>query len=409
MLIEVDSIAMLAISILVLFTGMWLTRLVPLLENNCIPPAVTGGLLFSLLTWALHSLGSIGLQFDMQIRDLLLLMFFSTVGLSADVRVLAGGGRTLIIMVALAGLFLFLQNAVGIAVALGLGARPGYGLMAGSVSLAGGHGTAAAWGIEAEAAGLSQASEIGLIFATLGLVAGGLVGSPLAQYIIRRDGLQPDPQATGPKPATTSAARPRRQLPLAGDPLMPLLSALLVLTVSISIGAAVNKYLFTHGLLLPGFLTAMLVAIVFANALNLWGQPLDAKTVSGIQEFSLNIFLTMSMMTLDLWIVTDNFWKLLLVIVLQIVAIIIFANFMVYRLAGRNYDAAVMTAGFVGLGLGATPVALANMDAITRHYGPSLKAFLVIPIIGAFFIDLLNAGVINFFIALLTRMANSGG
>jgi len=407
--IEVDAISMLAMSILVLFSGMWLTRLVPLLKNNCIPPAVTGGLLFSLLTWALYSLGSIELQFDMQIRDLLLLMFFSTVGLSADVRVLASGGRTLLILVALAGLFLCLQNAVGIAVALGLGVRPGYGLMAGSVSLAGGHGTAAAWGIEAEAAGLAQASEVGLIFATLGLVAGGLVGSPLAQYIIRRDGLHADAQATTGQATATTPARPRRALPLAGDPMMPLLSVLLILTVSISIGAGVNTYLFSRGLLLPGFLTAMLIAIVFANALNLWGQPLDTKTINGIKEFSLNIFLTMSMMTLNLWIITDNFWKLLLVMMLQVLAITIFALFLVYRLTGRNYDAAVMTAGFVGLGLGATPVALANMDAITRNYGPSMKAFIVIPIIGAFFIDLLNAGVINFFIALLMRFVPASG
>jgi ESS family glutamate:Na+ symporter len=409
MLIEVDAISMLAVSILVLFAGMWLTRLVPVLEDNCIPPPVTGGLLFSLLTWAMYSLGDFELQFDMQIRDLLLMMFFGTVGLSADVRALLGGGRTLLILIALAGLFLILQNSIGIGLALGLGARPGYGLMAGSVSLAGGHGTAAAWGIEAEAAGLAQASEIGLIFATFGLIAGGLVGSPLAQYVIKRDGLQPDAQPAAPQTEARAPARPRRKHPLAGDPLLPFLSTLLVLTVSISLGAAVNAYLNTWGMLLPGFLTAMLVAIVFANALNLWGQPLETSTVNGIREFSLNIFLTMSMMTLQLWIITDSFWKILLVIALQVAAIVIFAVYFVYRLAGRNYDAAVMTAGFVGLGLGATPVALANMDAITRHYGPSLKAFLVIPIIGAFFIDLLNAGVINFFIALLMRLAHTGG
>ena len=173
--IQVDDVSMLALSIVVLFLGMSLTRKFKLLEDNYIPPAVTGGLIFSFVTWGFYSFASITFEFDMELRDLLLLTFFSTVGLSARVRTLAKGGAALPIMVVAAGVFLVLQNAVGVGAALLAGVRPGYGLMAGSASLAGGHGTASAWGRIGIEAGLSQAMEVGMIFATFGLIAGGVI------------------------------------------------------------------------------------------------------------------------------------------------------------------------------------------------------------------------------------------
>jgi ESS family glutamate:Na+ symporter len=192
------------------------------------------------------------------------------------------------------------------------------------------------------------------------------------------------------------------------DPLFPLLRMLLLLAVCVSLGAVVNEFLFAREVLLPGFLTSMFVAIVLTNLVDVAGRPVDKALTDKFGEVSLNLFLTMSMMSMQLWVLSSGLDKFVLLMLLQIAAMALFAIFIVFRIAGRDYDAAVMTGGFVGLGLGATPVALANMDAVTRHYGPSAKAFIVIPIVGAFFIDLLNAGVIQFFINMLSRL-NLGG
>jgi ESS family glutamate:Na+ symporter len=410
--IQIDNIQMLALSIVVLFLGMYLTSKIKFLQNNYIPPAVTGGLIFSLVTWGFYGFADIALEFDMRIRDMLLLTFFSTVGLGARLRTLASGGKALVIMVVAAGVFLVLQNAIGVGAALLAGVNPGYGLMAGSVSLAGGHGTAAAWGAIGAEAGLSQAMEIGLVFATFGLIAGGVIGGPIARMLIQRYKLTPANQGTdsGATQAAGSESAPQMRFRTAidEDPLFPLLRMLLLLAVCVSLGAVVNEFLFAKEVLLPGFLTSMFVAIVLTNLVDVAGRPVDNALTEKFGEISLNLFLTMSMMSMQLWVLSSGLDKFILLMLLQIAAMALFAIFVVFRVAGRDYDAAVMTGGFVGLGLGATPVALANMDAVTRHYGPSAKAFIVIPIIGAFFIDLLNAGVIQFFINMVSRL-NLGG
>ena len=412
---------MLAMSIVVLFLGMYLTSKFKLLRDNYIPPAVTGGMIFSLGTWACYSFWNVELEFDMQMRDLLLLTFFSTVGLGARLRTLATGGKALAIMVAAAAVFLVLQNLIGVGAALLAGVRPGYGLMAGSVSLAGGHGTAAAWGQIGVESGLSQAMEVGLIFATFGLIAGGVIGGPIARMLIERNNLKPanpetiqtdqketdhhaDQKDTAPQTESTETIR----IVLDEEPLFPLLRMLLILALCVSLGAVVNDYLFAWEVLLPGFLTAMFVAIVLTNVADAARRPIDKELTDKFGQVSLNLFLTMSMMSMQLWVLSSGLGSYVLLMMLQVTAMALFAIFVVFRIAGRDYDAAVMTGGFVGLGLGATPVALANMEAVTRHYGPSTKAFIVIPLIGAFFIDLLNAGVIQFFVDQLSRWYLAG-
>ena len=396
----IDSIQMLGLSIVVLTIGMYVNSHLSVLEQNCIPPAVTGGLLFSVFTFALHGLAGIELDFDMQLRDLLLIVFFTTVGLSSRLRTLLSGGRAFIVLVSLAGVFLVLQDTLAVSLASLFGRHPGYGLMAGSVSLAGGHGTAAAWGAQAEAMGLKDATMIGLVFATFGLVAGGILGGPIARRLIEKNSLNSDEAEDVEVEAVTTAASLRRMM-LDDEPLFPVFRTLFVLSVCASLGAAVNEYVSEFGLLLPGFLTAMLVAIGLTNVLEHFRRPPSHATVKAFGSVSLQIFLTMSMMDLQLWLLANSFLIVAVVLFSQIVLMALFATYAVFRIMGKSYDAAVMTAGFIGLGLGATPVAIANMEAITRRYGPSFKAFLVIPLIGAFFIDLLNAGVINLFINLL--------
>jgi ESS family glutamate:Na+ symporter len=394
-LVEIVPMDMLAMSVGVLFLGMFLNRRFKVLADNYIPPAVTGGLLFAAGTALLYSLADTQIEFDMRFRDLLLLVFFSTVGLSARLKSLAAGGKSLLILVAVAAVFLVLQNVVGIAVALGFGAKPGYGLMAGSVSFAGGHGTAIAWGQVAEEAGLKGASGLGLAFATFGLVAGGLVGGPVAKRLLAKTEL--------PAPAAISNTAGRADTDRdSADWLFQVLVALLVLALCVSFGDMVNRLLLGNGMRLPGFLTAMFIGIVMTNVLDMANRPLASATLDKFGEVALNIFLAMSMMAIQLWTLASAFQALAIVLLAQIILMTVFAIWVVYRVMGKDYDAVVIAAGFTGLGLGATPVAIANMNAITARYGPSTKAFLVVPLVGAFFVDLLNAGTINFFIALLT-------
>jgi ESS family glutamate:Na+ symporter len=397
---QVDPMEMLSMSILVLFFGMYLNKKIKFLGDNYIPPAVTGGLLFSTAMAFLYQFGDIELDFDMRFRDLLLLVFFSTVGLSARLKTLVAGGKALAILVVVSAVFLFAQDATGVLLALLFDMHPGYGLMGGSVSFAGGHGTAIAWGAEAEAAGLADARAVGIVFATFGLVAGGLLGGPIARYLISKHNVQ-TPAEPGTAIETTMADE--REAAVPGDQLFNILRTLMILGICVSLGDTVNRFLFYNGVLLPGFLTSMIAAVVITNLIDVAGRPLSRGVVEGFGEVSLNVFLSMSMMSMQLWLLGGGAEKILLVLFLQVLVMTVFATLIVFRVMGRDYDAVVMAAGFTGLGLGATPVAIANMDAVTRRFGPSAKAILVIPLIGAFFIDLLNAATIKFFIGIISR------
>jgi len=394
--LEFTPMDMLSMSILVLFFGMYLTRKIRFLADNYIPPAVTGGLLFSVAAALLYAFARVQIEFDMAMRDLLLLVFFSTVGLGARLSTLLAGGRALALLAVTAGFFLFLQNSVGVAIAKAFGVHPGYGLMAGSISFAGGHGTAIAWGQVAESAGLEGASAVGLAFATFGLVTGGLVGGPIARRLMTKHGLE------GPDAEAVASAAAEAKVEEGGqDWLFPVLATLLMLALCVSLGDVVNRTLLGRGMKLPGFLTAMFVGIVITNVAEATKRPVNSVVIDKFGEVALNVFLAMSMMAIQLWTLASAATAIMVVLIAQVLLMTIFAIFVVFRVMGRDYDAVVMSAGFAGMGLGATPVAIANMDAITSRYGPSTKAFIVVPLVGAFFIDLLNAGTINFFIRLL--------
>jgi len=395
--IQLETRHVLMLSIAVLFLGIYLNRKIRFLQENYIPPAVTGGLICSAIVWIIYAAADIEITFDLQIRDVLLLVFFSTIGLSAKLRTLVAGGKALVVLVVVAAIFLVLQDATGVGLAMLFGAHPGYGLMGGSVSFAGGHGTAIAWGTQADAAGLTGASEIGIAFATFGLIAGGLLGGPIAKRLITKYDLRgPDADAEeAVEKDTTETGAP-------GD-LFNILTAILVLTICVGLGDTVNRYLFAQGVLLPGFLTSMFVGIVITNLSDIARFRLNLKTIEKFGEVSLNIFLSMSLMSMQLWILAGAAGPVMLALMAQVLVMTLFAVFVVFRVMGRSYDAGVITAGFVGLGMGATPVAIANMDAITRRFGPSTMAFLVVPLVGAFFIDILNAITIKFFIRLISN------
>jgi ESS family glutamate:Na+ symporter len=394
-LVEIVPMDMLSLSIVVLFVGMYLNKKIRFLGDNYIPPAVTGGLLFSAGTLLIYQLFDVQISFDMHLRDLLLLVFFSTVGLSSRLKTLASGGKALFVLVLVAGVFLILQNSVGIAIAMAFGGHPGYGLMAGSIAFAGGHGTAIAWGQVAEAGGLKDAASLGLAFATFGLVAGGLVGGPIARRLIERRGLE------GPVVEIESDATLEKKEADDAGWLYNVLVSLLLLALCVSLGDIVNREISENGVRLPGFLTSMFVGIVIVNISDLLKKPLNPVVIEKFGDLALNLFLSMSMMAIQLWTLAAAIKVLSIVLVLQVLLMTIFAVYVVFRVMGSNYDAVVIAAGFAGLGLGATPVAIANMHSVTGRYGPSPKAFLIVPLVGAFFIDLLNAGIINFFIQLI--------
>ena len=397
---EVSTMDMLSMSIVVLFVGMYLNRRIRLLGDNYIPPAVTGGLLFAVGVAILYKVADIQLEFDMRMRDLLLLVFFSSVGLSARLRALATGGKALIVLVLIAGVFLFLQNSVGIAVVMAFGENPFYGLIAGSVAFAGGHGTAIAWGQLAEDGGMTGASLIGLSFATFGLVAGGIVGGPIARYLMNRQQI-----TTPPPPDISDVVKDAIEITENedGNWLYLVLASVLILTLCVSMGDIVNRSLAEHGIRLPGFLTSMFIGIIIVNTTDVLGRPIKMEVIEKFSELALNIFLAMSMMAIQLWTLASAIHVMSVVLLLQIILMVLYAIFVVYRFMGKDYDAVVIASGFAGMGLGATPVAIANMDAVTTRFGASTKAFLVVPLVGAFFIDILNAGTINFFIELINK------
>jgi ESS family glutamate:Na+ symporter len=386
------------LSILVLFVGMTLTRQVKVLSKYNIPPAVSGGLICSIVVALISAVFDVRITFDMRIRDFLLLVFFSCIGLGAKLEHLRAGGKALLTLIGVAAAFLILQDVVGISLAWLFGGHPAYGVIAGTASFAGGHGTAIAWGQVAEAHGLARAEEFGIALATLGLITGGLIGGPIAGRLIEKHKLQPA-APTGPKTVQT------KEDPWTATVQLPdVLGAMLALAICIEAGSLANRFLLTRGILLPGFLTAMIVGILLTNLADLAHFRLSQGAIDRAGEISLNLFLVMSLMAMDLLALASAAGLLLVVVLVQMLVITLFVMRIVFGTMGRDYDAAVISSGFAGLGLGATPVAIANMSAITGRYGPSPKAFLVVPLIGAFFIDILNAGVIRGFLFLIVKL-----
>ena len=380
------------VAVAVWFVGTFINNRVPLLKRYSIPVAVTGGVLFSIIVTVIRSAFDLTISLDLELRDLLLLTFFTTIGLSARFRVLLDGGKALIILLIAASTLLFLQNLTGILSAQAFGAHPAYGLFGGSVSLAGGHGTAIAWGAILEDIGLKSAKELGLAFATFGLVAGGIVGGPISEYLIKRHGLKP----AGP-PRFVSGTE---EVPKARPPLEHVLATIMLIAICIQAGATVNSFFSDQGITVPGFLTAMMIGIVIGNVCDAAKIKLNLIAIERGGEISLQLFLCMSLMSMQLWTVAQAIGPIVAVLALQVTVITLFGVFVVFRVMGRDYDAAVIVGGFTGLGLGATPVGIANMTAVTNKHGPSQKAFLVIPLVGAFFIDIVNALIVKFFIGL---------
>jgi ESS family glutamate:Na+ symporter len=383
--------------ILVLFAGRWLIQRSRFLRDYNIPEPVVGGLLFSLLAAGLYFGLDITVEFDLGARDFLLVYFFTTIGLNARLSDLVAGGKPLAILLGVTVGYMVLQNLTGITVASAFDLPPQIGLLGGTVSLIGGHGTTIAWSpVFAEEYGIENAMEIGIACATFGLVLASTMGGPIARYLIRKHDLQP----TRTEAFDVGVAAEQERT---GIDYLSFLQAIFAIHVSVTLGVLINESLEAAGLKLPLFVTALFGGILLANSiprlLKRVTWPSRTASLALIAEVSLGIFLAMSLMSMQLWALIDLAGPILTMLVCQFVIAASLTLFVVFRLMGRNYDAAVVCSGFGGISLGSTATAMANMTAVTHRYGPSHLAFIIVPLVCAFFIDIVNAFLIKFFLA----------
>lgn len=396
---QLDVYLTLAAASAVLLLGRLLVRHVRVLQSWSIPEPVAGGLAVALLLTVLRQTSDFTLQLDTSLQAPLMLAFFATIGLNADLRSLARGGRMLgRFLLVVIGL-LILQNLVGVSVARLLGLDGLVGLLAGSITLSGGHGTGAAWSSSFSADyGLAQASELAMAVATCGLVLGGLCGGPVARYLLRKPGVSAS--AALPDEETLAYEKPEA-VRLITAPRM--IDTLALIAASLSLGSMLASALNATVIALPAFVCVLFVAALLRNLLAIpgWYEP-EARAVSVLGNVSLALFLAMALMSLRLWELSALALPLLAIIAAQLLLMLAYSVFVTFRFMGGNYDAAVLAAGHCGFGMGATPTAIANMQAVTQRYGPSHLAFLLVPMVGAFFIDIVNAAVIKIFVALVS-------
>lgn len=392
--IKLDMIATLALAILLLLLGRVIVRRVSILNRFCIPAPVAGGLLFSFLMLLFHETNLVNVKMDTLFQSPFMLAFFTTIGLIASLKLVKKGGRMLLVYWLCCSFLALAQNVIGVGLSEVLNIDPLLGVLMGAVSMEGGHGAAGAFGPTVEALGIYGATAVALAAATFGLVSGGLVGGPIAKYLISRYNLQ---STESEENISVDEAEGIEEEPISAQ------SFLLhagVICVCITIGLGISGWLKTAlDIALPSYVGAMFFA-VFVRNLNdhLKVVKLHNNTINLIGDVSLGIFLSMALMTLKLWELSDLAIPMIVILVAQVLFIIFYVTFIVFRLLGKSYDAAIICCGMAGHGLGATPNAIANMTAVTEKFGPSTKAFLVVPLCGAFLIDLFGIPCIVWFI-----------
>ncbi|MBW9115166.1 sodium/glutamate symporter [Rhizobium cauense] len=397
--IQVPGLLSFTIAILVFFTGATLNRIFPILTRWSIPEAVTGGLIAATATLLAYTLFDVEISFALEARDMLLLYFFTGIGLNARLADLRAGGKPFLILLLITVAFLIIQNLAAIGTSAALGLPKGVDVLLGSISLIGGHGTTIAWApIISNRFGVTNALEVGIASATLGLVIASLIGGPIAQRLITRYRL------SGPVNEELTIGLPRRSEREHDDDIsaVSLLRALFVTNIAILTAYALEEVIEETGIKLPLFVVCLLVAIVMTNIVPLVAPrlpwPTRSRALSLISDLSLNVFLSMSLMSMQLWALQGLGLSLIAVLAVQTCLAIIYILFVVFPAMGRNYDAAVISAGFGGIALGATPTAIANMTAVTKIHGAAAVAFIILPLVSAFFIDLINAIVIGYLV-----------
>lgn len=404
-ILHLGSFFAVTMGIVVLFIGRRLNQVVGFLKEFSIPEPVSGGILVSALLALLYATTSIEVQFDLTARDLLLVYFFTTIGINASLKDLFKGGKPLIILLTITIFFMVMQNVVGVSVASMFGLEPVFGLLSGSISLIGGHGTAIAWAPKvAEEFGLDSAMEIGIASATFGLILASLMGGPIAKFLIKKHNLVP----TNSGKAGSSVSAEQSKKPLQAMTSFQFLDAVLAIHICVIVGVLLNEAISQTGLQLPLFVSCLFAGIVITNLIpdsyprisgTKW--PTRSPAIDLIADISLGTFLAMSLMSMQLWTLIDLAGPIFAILGMQLLLAVIINVFVVFPSMGKNYDAAVVCAGFGGISLGSTPTAMANMSAVSQKYGHSAQAFIIVPLVCAFFIDLANALIIPYFMGMM--------
>ena len=419
--IELDMLQTAGIGALALIVGMILTRKVGLLQKYCVPSPVSGGIIFSLITLALYGWFDIEISFDATLKDVFMLAFFTSVGFQSDLKVIKKGGKPLMIMLALLVVIIAMQNLMPMGITRLMGVDPLIGMAAGSISMTGGHGTAGGFASVLEGMGLQGAGTIGMAAATFGLIAGSMLGGPLAERIIRtkltHEQMQPqdeeiDPAMAGIESDEASPTGRAKRISTNEQEFQQYAKASYCILLVMGGGTIMSWLLAKTGITFPTYFGALILAAIARNTLGFisykedgeWEKAeklLDMERIISVGNICLSMFLGMSMISLKLWELQSLALPLVVILFSQVVLMALFAYAVAFPLLGRDYDAAVLCAGMCGFGLGATPNAMANMSAVCYKYRYTIKPFLIVPIIGAMFADLINTGIITFFLNIL--------
>lgn len=403
LLLKFDMVGTLALAAILLMLGYWLRKQVSFFERFCIPAPVIGGFAFSLLALICKQTGLIEFKFDTVLQTPFMVAFFTTVGLGGSLALMKKGGRGLIIYLVSCWFIAIFQNAFGSSLAKLMGIHPVLGVMAGAVSLEGGHGAAAAFGPTAEQLGVASATAVAIAAATYGLISGGLLGGPIAKWLIERYHVDIKAEEAAYESYDQAIGENKQDDSLTSRQVLEMMTLVLVImTCGTWVSGKLKEW---TGFVLPAYVGAMFVAIILRNLNDsIHAVKLNLKAIDIIADVSIGIFLTMAMMTLRIWELYDLALPLIVILVLQTIALALFAIFILFRALGKDYDAVVMVAGLMGHGLGATPNAVANMGAVCEKYGVmSHKAFLIIPLCGAVLIDLVGIPNIVWFINYFTK------
>ena len=397
---EFSAFASFTLAIILLFIGKAVIGRIEVLRRYSIPEPVIGGFLCAAVVGVAYFVFDFKITFKLEVRDWLLLYFFAAIGLRADIRTLISGGKPLATLLVLASVFIILQNITGIGVAAALGMDPKAGLMVGSISLTGGVGTALAWAPTfVESLGISNALELGVAANSVGLISACVIGGPIARYLITRHKITP----SGDKQLDIGVKHDKQFTTVVDS--YGILWAWLWLHVAIIIGYYLDKALAAGGIQLPLFVSCLIGAILIGNARNLILKKDEAYPgarlgIALISDISLGMFLTMALMGLKLWELQGVMFFITVALAFQILLSILFTIFIVFRLMGNDYESSVISAGFGGITLGSTATAIVNMSAVAKQHGAAHRAFIIVPLVCGFFIDLVNAVIINFFVGL---------
>lgn len=381
----------------VLLCGRFLVNKIKFLQDFNIPEAVSGGLLAALIIYGLYHFFGLTFKFEAALQSAFMLAFFSSIGLSADFSRLKQGGTPLIIFLGVVGVYIVIQNFVGVGLATVLGQDPLMGLLTGSITLTGGHGTGAAWGKTfTEQYGMAGAVEMAMASATFGLVAGGLIGGPVARRLINKMKKEKAPKA---HKVDHSVEKYSDDTFEDADNVRLITATSTIETMALFAACLAFSSLmveFFPNLGLPQFVWALGFGVVLRNVLTLvFKFDMFDRALDVFGNASLSLFLAIALMNIKLWELSGLAGSMLLILAVQSVVMALYAYFITFRVMGKDYNAAVLAAGHCGFGMGATPTAVANMQSVTEKFGPSHKAFLIVPLVGAFFVDFINFGVIT--------------